>query len=374
MKPKKAAELMHSARTGPVVAINVHYSRCDALVIQPRGTEIRCVPLPDLSCSQAINLHSQLDRLLRHQDLRERSSARRPDLSTQTDYAEANDFESVLSTLWSAVAKPVIEFLAYVVHPKVMPHITWCPTGPLSFLPLHAAGRYGPSPVKLADFVISSYTSTLSALIHAPSIAPGAHSRMLAICQEATPGISCLPGTSVELAFIEKHVKAPLHYTRIDNHRATTERILSEMKLSDWVHLACHATQDARRPTESGFFLHDGMLSPTKIIQGSFENKGVAFLSACQTATGDKNLPEEAVHLAAGMIFAGYPSVIATMWSVNDQDAPVVADRVYSQLIEDGTMNYRGAANTLHMAVNELRSSVGEREFGRWVPHTHIGV
>ncbi|CAE6487268.1 unnamed protein product [Rhizoctonia solani] len=50
----------------------------------------------------------------------------------------------------------------------------------------------------------------------------------------------------------------------------------------------------------------------------SFKNKGLAFLSACQTATGDTNLPDEAVHLASGMLMAGYPSVIATMWSVMD--------------------------------------------------------
>jgi CHAT domain-containing protein len=39
-----------------------------------------------------------------------------------------------------------------------------------------------------------------------------------------------------------------------------------------------------------------------------------AFLSACETAKGDHDYADEAVHLAASMLFAGFKSVIATMW------------------------------------------------------------
>lgn len=37
-------------------------------------------------------------------------------------------------------------------------------------------------------------------------------------------------------------------------------------------------------------------------------------LSACETATGDSEQPDQAVHLAAAMLFVGFRSVIATMW------------------------------------------------------------
>jgi CHAT domain-containing protein len=40
----------------------------------------------------------------------------------------------------------------------------------------------------------------------------------------------------------------------------------------------------------------------------------VAFLSACETAKGDRTYADEVVHLAATMLFAGFKSVIATMW------------------------------------------------------------
>lgn len=126
------------------------------------------------------------------------------------------------------------------------------------------------------------------------------------------------------------------------------------MEKYNWVHLACHPTQNKKDPAQSAFLLHDGNLSLANITQRSFKNKGLAFLSACQTATGDKQLPDEAVHLAAGMQMAGYPSVIGTMWSIRDEDVPEVARQVYAGLLKDGRMDASRAARALHEAVVKL--------------------
>jgi CHAT domain-containing protein len=42
----------------------------------------------------------------------------------------------------------------------------------------------------------------------------------------------------------------------------------------------------------------------------------LAFLSACETAKGDEGTPDEAMHLAAAVLFAGFRGVVATMWFV----------------------------------------------------------
>ncbi|CEL63530.1 hypothetical protein RSOLAG1IB_12685 [Rhizoctonia solani AG-1 IB] len=145
------------------------------------------------------------------------------------------------------------------------------------------------------------------------------------------------------------------------------------MEHHDWVHLAGHAHQDTQDPTQSGFFLHDGSLDLASINRRSLTSKGLAFLSACQTATGDEVLPDEAIHLASGMLMAGYSSVIGTMWWVEDVDAPFVADKVYGQLMQDGKIGNGEAGKALHKAVAALRERVGEKRFGRWVPYIHIG-
>ncbi|CCO31220.1 hypothetical protein BN14_05257 [Rhizoctonia solani AG-1 IB] len=177
----------------------------------------------------------------------------------------------------------------------------------------------------------------------------------------------------MELEYIKGHIQNTANYSELRNDEATRAAVLDAMDRHDWVHLACHANQNIEDPTKSGFRLHDGTLDLAAITRRSFKNKGLAFLSACQTATGDERLPDEAVHLASGMIIAGYPSVIGTMWSVADVDAPLVADEVYSQLVKVGKVGNGEAGKALHKAVGRLRERIGEKELIRWVPYIHIG-
>jgi CHAT domain-containing protein len=94
------------------------------------------------------------------------------------------------------------------------------------------------------------------------------------------------------------------------------------------------------------------------IIQLSRPQGGLAFLSACQTAQGDETLPEESVHLAAGMLLAGYGGVIATMWTIRDDDTPKVARDVYKHKVPDN-------------AVRRLSDSGAS--LTSWVPFIHVG-
>ena len=114
-------------------------------------------------------------------------------------------------------------------------------------------------------------------------------------------------------------------------------------------------------------------------MQTTSENAEVAFLSACQTAVGDDRVPEESVHLAAGMLATGFRSVVGTMWSIGDVDAPIVVEAYYKTLIalrqsELGKGGSTGSAHALHEAVKHLREQVGEDKFVRWAPFVHFGV
>jgi CHAT domain-containing protein len=80
------------------------------------------------------------------------------------------------------------------------------------------------------------------------------------------------------------------------------------------VHLACHGIQDNSDATQSGFCLGDGRLTISRLMELKFDKAYLAFLSACETAKGDSQHPDQAMHLAAAMLFAGFKGVIATMW------------------------------------------------------------
>jgi CHAT domain-containing protein len=149
------------------------------------------------------------------------------------------------------------------------------------------------------------------------------------------------------------------------------------MKGAEWAHFACHGKQNPTDPTESCLQLANGSyLKLSDIINLRLKNAQLAFLSACQTATGDKNLQDEAVHLAAGMLLAGYRGVIATMRSVNDEYAADIADDTYRRLFEDYGADYTRAAEALHFAVQKVRKereSKGDFSFA-WVPFIHMGI
>ncbi|KAJ7884655.1 CHAT domain-containing protein, partial [Mycena leptocephala] len=118
---------------------------------------------------------------------------------------------------------------------------------------------------------------------------------------------------------------------------------------SRWVHFACHGVQNISHPTESALLLAGrSRLTLSDIIQFALPNADLAFLSACQTATGEKTLEEESVHLSAGMLLAGYRGVIATMWTIMDSDALDVANDVYEHLFKMSPPDPAQAAEALH--------------------------
>lgn len=157
------------------------------------------------------------------------------------------------------------------------------------------------------------------------------------------------------------------------NEDATVELVVQEMKRSHWIHLACHGGQRIDDPMKSGFLLHDDKtLALSDIVRMTLPNADFAFLSACQTAMGDESVAEESVHLAAGMLLLGCRGVIATMWSIRDDDAPKITEDVYNRILKDGRPNRKGAALALHEAVKQLRDVHGS-DFVFWVPFIHIG-
>ena len=249
------------------------------------------------------------------------------------------------------------------------------------FLPIHAAGFYDPQHSQpgynVSDFVISSYVPTLSILAPSPTpdVAPSGDLRLLAVRQPPSDGLSRLPGVATELEHIRAIIsKSPsAHTTLLESSVGTVEEVLALMKEVDWVHFACHGIQDATSPTSSGLCLANGRrLKISDIIALSRPRGGLAFLSACQTAMGDEVLSDEAIHVAAGMLFAGHGGVIGTMWSISDKLAPRVAKDVYEQLFRNGTRpDYREAARALHEAIGRLRDTAS---FATWLPFIHVGL
>jgi CHAT domain-containing protein len=195
---------------------------------------------------------------------------------------------------------------------------------------------------------------------------------VLVVSQPDTPGSSPLSGTEEEAT----RILSMFPESKILNSaQGTVSAVLDHMKTHSWVHLACHGLQNSTDPTKSAFSLYDGKLTLADLMTVSLSHADLAFLSACQTASGDQTLPEEAVHLAAGMLSVGYKSVIGTMWSIGDAHAPVVAAKFYEvmkkQLAAGGNPE---PAYALHEATAHLREKNGVNGFLQWIPFVHFGL
>ncbi|KAJ6524601.1 CHAT domain-containing protein [Mycena vulgaris] len=368
MQPKPMQTLRVAAVHGPVVVLNAGKSSCHALILDSLGS-VQCVNLPTLTRS-AVNKMAEIIRALASPspsaflailDRRGDGLAAADRLLGRVVYdagARPEDwFSFVLSLLWITVAKPVLNSLK--IHKSDNPpRLWWCPTGPFTFLPIHAAGIYEDQSVdeSLMDYVISSYTPTLTALLSPP-----------------------FPPFTIPNEWL----------TTLGSGTASLNTVLPQLQTSSIIHFACHGIQDAEKPLQSALLIGGEGLTVAQIMRQSGishdgsetteKHMGLAFLSACETSMGDKKLPDEAMHLAATLLFAGFRSVVATMWKMHDPDGPEVAEAFYRHLFRNAEPKSNPpvfpdlgeSAEALHLAVKKLRTHV---PFARWVPFVHYGL
>ena len=229
------------------------------------------------------------------------------------------------------------------------------------------------------DFAVSSYTPTLQALLkprsqHAPTL--DQNPRILIVSQPASPPHSPIPKTTTEAAIVLSLVGRSDDSIVLDDDDGTVAAVVKGMETHDWVHLACHGVQNPDNPTQSAFILYDGTLTLNTLLSKSLPNAELAVLSACQTAKGDTKLSNEVVHLAAGMLNAGYKSVIGTMWSISDDSAPKLMEVFYREMMAQvdagGELQ---PAYALHEAVKALRKQCNDmHNQWDWLPFVHFGL
>lgn len=413
LRPPKLEKLLPAAAEGPVVIVNISQWRCDALLVTTGGVAVK--ELPRLNAEDVTGQVRRYLAALRHVEEAAQAVQRayeachsdggltvaaiatytkaKKDLKAARN-AQEKMLREVAEWLWGEIAGPVLEALRLgkpAGPDGPWPRLWWCPTGPLTLLPLHAAGYHTPegaaSGDAVLDRVVSSYTPTLRALLEArgggtrrtgspgpgePSaggqIAADPASRMLVVALPDTPGQMPLPNVTRERDAITRLFTG--QHTLLEGSAATWEAVRARLPEHRWVHFSCHGDQNLTDPSRGGILLYDRMLTIAEISDGRY-HADFAFLSACKTATGSVTLPDEAITLAASLHYTGYRHVIGTMWSVHDQAAAEVTEAVYADLASGGVLDLSRAAHALHQAVRRLRGN--GRPLSHWTPFTHTG-
>ncbi|KAK7679018.1 hypothetical protein QCA50_017962 [Cerrena zonata] len=250
--------------------------------------------------------------------------------------------------LWYNIVDPVLKSLGISkATGRDRPRLWWCPTGEFCLLPIHAASRGNMEVV--SDYVVSSYTPSLRALVDArrayKPIARKACRVLLGAVPRPATG-SPLPNTVDEalrvVDVIPEKLVLPLPpedtvlYDPFVSGLSKAS-FLSNLSKTNFLHLACHGHQNSDNPFESGFMLRDKYVSMSEIMPIASDNALLAFLSACESARGNGSQPDDATHLAATMLFKGFKSIIGTTWRMDDMDGPEVAETVYRELFSERT-------------------------------------
>ncbi|KAG1747661.1 CHAT domain-containing protein [Suillus lakei] len=357
--PPLFSDLQKAADDGPVIIVNASQYSCDALIIMKAHDPV----------------HISLD--IAHAKVCELSS-KFQSLTARAGYSdhqvELHSIIAVLRELWDRVVSPIVQVLRnFILRGS---RIWWCPTAEFTLLPLHAAGPYELNSHNFSHFYISSYTPTLVALIRArQQVSRDASIEHFVAIGQANPdsdkgkGLRCVP---TELATVAQRITPFMSFVSLADSDATVQGALDALSRHQWLHLACHGIPNRKQPFESSFAMRDGPLQIRDIIQSHLQSPAFAFLSACHTTVGDESSPDEAIHLAAAMQFAGFRSVIGSMWSVDDSVANQIVSVFYENLVDDsGRLDCTRAAVALHKAIKTLRKKI---PFEQQIVFIHIGV
>ncbi|MEW2124580.1 CHAT domain-containing protein [Streptomyces sp. NPDC127037] len=369
LRPPAVPELVAAADGGPVVVVNVSVHRCDALIVTA-GAGIDVVPLSGLA------LEAVIGRVAEFVDGIETAYG-----ANGVDEAVAmmGTLSGTLGWLWDVIAEPVLRHLGFDAEPAAgepWPRLWWCPTGWLSFLPLHAAGRGGrDSGTWVMDRAVSSYTPTLRALVRARAgLTAGARVRArprpLVVALAETPGASPLPGVVREAEVLAELFPGG---RLMSGPEATVAAVGGALEAHPWVHFSCHGVSEPLTPSRSGLVLYDGRLTVSDVATRRPGNPELAVLSACSASQGGIELSDEAVQLAASFQLAGYPHVIGTLWPISDKLATHLTEELYTALAEDVALGRPlDPAAALHRPVRALRDRYA-RAPHLWAAHIHSG-
>lgn len=300
----------------------------------------------------------------------------------------------MLSWLWEATAKPVLDRLGFVGSQDSadgLPRLWWITCGWVNRFPIHAAGDHlkrlrTNEPCTVMDRVVSSYSPTLKGLMYsrtrmqelvkASSTTTEPPIALLAAMEE-TIDRPRLDDAIREVKCVQPILEPQFRVCSFTNPPPTRKDIVTSLRKCTIAHLACHGEANLSDPLRSKILLHDWGPKPLRvgfIMRMDMENCQLAYLSACETAVNkDEKFAEEGLHISGAFQMAGVPNTVATWWEINDQEAVAVAEGFYGRLKdEEGRIDVGRAAGALRGALVAMRDAgVSPLVWGSYV---HFGA
>ncbi|KAI0896525.1 CHAT domain-containing protein [Annulohypoxylon nitens] len=341
-----AGEMQAEAIHGPLVVVNASPYRCDAFIIEQE--RIKLVKLENLKLGDA---------------------------AINADKLRTKNLKPVMEVMewsWDTIAEPILSALGLnqpIIDEKWR-RMWWILTGPLTHLPIHAAGRYNQGDrltgLTVLDRVISSYASSVKSILHdrRRSLQHAQESsgrNAVLLSMPKTPGEGELDSAETEIVEVERLCPSlKLNAVKPNPYK---DDLLMHLKSCEIFHFAGHGISDSSEPSKSRLYLMDWQKNPLTVgdlreINLRATNPWLGYLSACSTGQiRAENLVDENIHLVNACQVAGFRHVVGTLWEVSDKWCVEAAKNFYGYLSQHGITD-ASIATALHVSVRALRGGV----------------
>ena len=242
-------------------------------------------------------------------------------------------------------------------------NIVWfVPHGPLHYLPLHALtvdGRY------LIERNPVCYAPSASVMKYCKAKRTGRRERALVVGDSRGDLVYAREEALAVAGFFGARP-----YLREEATKATIRELLTrEGQTLDVLHLACHGHFDAEDALHSGILLAPGAddaedLDATLTAEEWLTHRlraDLVTLSACDSGVNEQRPGDELIGLTRALIYAGTPSVIVSLWHVDDLSASLLMRSFYRHLLQPAGAAPVSKAHSLRAAQLEvMRCSAGQ--------------
>jgi parallel beta-helix repeat protein len=142
------------------------------------------------------------------------------------------------------------------------------------------------------------------------------------------------------LIFAEREAQAIAEFCSTEpllGDAATESAVREWASQASILHLAAHGSYNPYTPLYSTIALapdetNDGRLEVHEVYGLDLTSADLVVLSACQTHLGELSAGDELVGLTRAFFFAGTPTVVASLWSVDDEATGLLMERFYTHL------------------------------------------
>jgi len=324
----------------------------------------------------------QILKLPKAKDFETQVNAFRQSLATPA--MNQNNFSNYVENAWSiydSYLRPALQHL-----PNHIEQLILIPDGQLSYLPFQTLIQH---PVDKSTITEARF-DTLSYLIYNYAISYAYSSNLLLSMTASKVNTSEDVGAFAPV-FSEQYTSEvrsaalkELIYSRQEveeihalwksinyiESAASLQNFKNDAHLFRILHLSTHATVNDQSPSKSKIHFADDYLTVNEIYNLPIEAELVV-LSACETGTGEFQKGEGILSMARAFMYAGCPSLVTSLWQVNDESTTNLMVEFYRQLQVHQTKSKALQAAQIHYLQNS--SSIQAKHPFYWAAFIQIG-